>query len=88
MNVKLKICGMRDPANMLQTAALQPDYLGFIFYGQSPRYVGETLNLPALPDSIKRVGVFVNEQTEVIIRTAQAYQLDFVQFRAAASGCP
>ena len=31
--IRLKICGMRDVANMLDVAALGPDYMGFIFYG-------------------------------------------------------
>lgn len=79
MNVKLKICGMRDAANIAEVAAVQPDYLGFIFYDQSPRYVGQDFDPGVLPASIKRVGVFVNEKQEKIIRTAGEYQLDFVQ---------
>ncbi len=35
--MKVKICGMRDPANIAEIAALNPDYLGFIFYDRSPR---------------------------------------------------
>lgn len=85
MKVKLKICGMREPANILQAATLLPDYMGFIFYDQSPRYVNENVKLPALPDSIKRVGVFVNEQTEAIIRMVHAYQLNFVQLHGNES---
>jgi len=38
--IRLKICGMRDVANMLDVAALGPDYMGFIFYELSPRFVG------------------------------------------------
>ncbi len=41
MDLKLKICGMRDPENIKEIAALQPDYLGFIFYEDSPRYVSK-----------------------------------------------
>ena len=60
MNVKLKICGMRDAANITVVAALQPDYLGFIFYDKSPRFVGADFKMPVLGKHIKKVGVFVN----------------------------
>lgn len=79
MNVKLKICGMRYSANIAEVAALQPEYMGFIFYKQSPRYVGDDFDLPALPESIKKVGVFVNERTECILDKVAQYNLDFVQ---------
>jgi phosphoribosylanthranilate isomerase len=39
--MQLKICGMRNPQNITDIAALNPDYLGFIFYEKSKRYVGE-----------------------------------------------
>lgn len=79
MSLKLKICGMRDPANIAEVAALQPDYMGFIFYQHSPRYVGDDFKMPMIPSTIKRVGVFVNSETERIIKSVRDYQLDFVQ---------
>lgn len=79
MNVKLKICGMRDAANIADVAVLQPDYLGFIFYEKSPRFVGADFNMPDLPNGVKRVGVFVNEKTENIFQCIERYKLDFVQ---------
>lgn len=79
MKLKLKICGMRDTANILDVSALQPDYLGFIFYAQSPRFVGSEFEMPNIPKSVKKVGVFVNEKTDKIIRTVSEYQLDLVQ---------
>ncbi len=80
MNVKLKICGMRDGANIMDVASLQPDYLGFIFYPKSPRFVGNHFVLPAnLKPEIIRVGVFVNETSSVILDKAKAYQLNYIQ---------
>lgn len=38
-SLKLKICGMREQGNIEEVSALQPDYLGFIFYDRSPRHV-------------------------------------------------
>ncbi len=79
MSVKLKVCGMRDPANIAEVAALQPDYMGFIFYEKSPRFVGDDFEMPAIPVGIKKVGVFVNETTEAIVNKVNRYKLDFVQ---------
>jgi len=77
----IKICGMKFPENIKAVAALKPDMMGFIFYPKSPRYA-EPLNvaaLNALPSSIKKIGVFVNENLENILTIAYKYQLDGVQ---------
>ncbi len=63
INPKVKVCGMRDLENIRELVKLKPDYIGFIFYDKSPRYVGKKIDddiLDAIPHSIKRVGVFVN----------------------------
>ena len=39
--MKIKVCGMRDPQNILSLAELKPDYMGLIFYPQSKRYVAD-----------------------------------------------
>lgn len=80
--MKIKVCGMRDPENLKQVAALLPDFLGFIFYKDSKRFVEERLSpelLASLPASIKKVGVFVNETTSVIKDTVEKYNLEVVQ---------
>lgn len=60
---------MRDAQNILDVAALHPDMMGFIFYPASKRFVGEGFDVPQLPASIEKVGVFVNETPEKIICT-------------------
>jgi phosphoribosylanthranilate isomerase len=85
MNIKLKICGMRNPANIAEVAGLQPDYMGFIFYDKSPRYVGEDFEMPGIPTLIKKVGVFVHEETAGVTDKAERYKLDFVQLHGNES---
>lgn len=78
----VKVCGMRDAATLAAIAALSPDFLGFIFAPKSPRFVGEVLApevVRALPPSIWKVGVFVNETTENILATAHRFGLAAVQ---------
>lgn len=79
--MKIKICGMKIPSNILAVAALKPDFMGFIFYPKSPRYA-EPLDkhtLDLLPNSIQKIGVFVNETLENILTTIYKYKLDGVQ---------
>lgn len=78
----VKVCGMRDAATLADIAALEPDFLGFIFAPKSPRFVGEVLApelVQALPPTIWKVGVFVDETTENILATAHRFGLAAVQ---------
>ena len=79
----IKVCGMRDAENIRQTEALGVDYMGFIFWPHSRRYVAER---PVyLPSKAKRVGVFVNSVMDDIIRHIDNYGLDVVQLHGHES---
>jgi phosphoribosylanthranilate isomerase len=83
MALKLKICGMKFPKNILEVSQSQPNFLGFIFYDKSPRnFKGE---IPDLPKEIKKVGVFVNASFEEIIQKAKQHKLDFIQLHGNES---
>jgi phosphoribosylanthranilate isomerase len=80
--MKVKICGMREAANILSVADFNPDFLGFIFYEKSARYAGEVLDtevLRSLPASICKVGVFVDAPLAELFATTCQYSLDYVQ---------
>ncbi|HEY8934285.1 MAG TPA: phosphoribosylanthranilate isomerase [Cyclobacteriaceae bacterium] len=84
--IKLKVCGMRDAENIMQVALCQPDYMGFIFYEKSPRFVGTNFQVPgAFSPSIKRVGVFVNEESQTVLKHSKALKLDYVQLHGKES---
>jgi len=84
--IKLKVCGMRDPDNIREVSQLQPHYMGFIFYALSPRYVGDDFRMPdSLLPGTSTVGVFVNESTERILQKVQAFGLDLVQLHGDES---
>jgi phosphoribosylanthranilate isomerase len=73
----IKVCGMREADNIREVERLGIDLMGFIFWPKSSRYVSER---PAyLPESCKRVGVFVDEAPEQIKRIAEDYALDYIQ---------
>ncbi len=76
----LKVCGMRNRENILQVAGVRPDYMGFIFFKDSKRFVGKEFQIPEdFPATVKRVGVFVNEDISEIRRLTAKHSLDFVQ---------
>lgn len=81
--MKLKICGMKYQANIQEVAALQPDYLGFIFYEKSPRFCND--ELPEIPNTIAKVGVFVNAPLSEILNKIKAYNLQLVQLHGEES---
>ena len=83
-NIKLKICGMKDSENIMEISALQPDYLGFIFWEKSKRNM--TLDvIPELPETIKKVGVFVDASIQEIAAKINQYQLDIIQLHGNES---
>ena len=77
----IKICGLKYPENIQAVSALKPDFMGFIFYPKSPRYADplDIKTLEALPPTIKKIGVFVNEDIENILTIAYKYKLDGLQ---------
>jgi phosphoribosylanthranilate isomerase len=78
LKIKLKICGMKFPDNIQEIGELEPDFLGFIFYENSVRNFTEN-TIDSIPNSINKVGVFVNEKSDKIIKTVQKYELNLIQ---------
>jgi phosphoribosylanthranilate isomerase len=81
----IKVCGMREAANIAEVARLSPDFMGFIFYEPSPRNACPMSPevLDSLSPATKRVGVFVNAPQERILDVTHRYALDFVQLHGA-----
>jgi phosphoribosylanthranilate isomerase len=78
----IKVCGLKNPYNIAEVAALQPHYMGFILYPGSPRYVNlETAGrlVKIIPSSIHRIGVIVNEPIENALKIAQSGFFDLLQ---------
>ena len=79
----VKVCGMRDARNILEVEALGIDWMGFIFWPKSKRYV---INRPAyLPTSCKRIGVFVDATVEDILLHIADFSLDIIQLHGSES---
>ena len=79
---------MRDFENVQNVLKHKPDYMGFIFYVKSKRYVNEEQVESLLKlnfGTTKRVGVFVNESSEIIIDFFQKGYFDLVQLHGEES---
>jgi len=78
----IKVCGIKFPENQEAILELSIEMLGFIFYPNSKRYVGnlpkETL-IQLFQTNISKVGVFVNEDIQNLLELAKKYQLSFIQ---------
>ncbi|MBW2960896.1 phosphoribosylanthranilate isomerase [Mesonia aestuariivivens] len=81
--MKLKVCGMKYEENILELAKLQPDYMGFIFYKKSGRFVSE--KIPEIDSTIKKVGVFVDADFNFIQQKVKDYDLQTIQLHGNES---
>jgi len=80
--MKLKVCGMRFSENIEEVARLNPDFMGFIFYPKSKRFVRMDEmkdSLAKLNQSISKVGVFVNQPFQEVLETCKFLHLEFAQ---------
>lgn len=86
--LKIKVCGMRDPENISGVVAALPDFLGFIFYPKSSRFVGADFSaeqLNAIPENIQKVGVFVNELPEKVMEICKRLNFQVAQLHGTES---
>lgn len=79
---------MTDPANVAEIVKAKPDFIGFIFFPDSPRFVGkepDSILFSSVPKSIKKVGVFINEDNQIIIKQAIRFGLNVIQLHGNES---
>lgn len=73
----VKVCGMSDAVNIRLAEQLNIDWMGFIFYPPSPRYVERRPDY--LPERQRRVGVFVNADEAFILSRISLFGLQLLQ---------
>lgn len=88
MKLEVKICGLTRREDALLAASLGADYLGFVLYAGSRRYVPAEA-LPELtrdlPPHVLKVGVFVDASRDEILRAVELGKLDVVQLHGRES---
>ncbi len=89
--MKKKVCGLKEKNNIREIIALNPDYIGFIFYKNSPRFVEDASlaewiqSESELFEGIGKVGVFVNASIQSVLNNVHDYELDYVQLHGNES---
>ena len=79
--IKLKVCGLTKLDQIVELVQMNIDFLGFIFYEKSPRYVLNALTLNEIKSIQHRgkVGVFVNENIPTILEISEKAGLNYIQ---------
>ena len=81
--MQYKVCGITDLAQAIALDDMKVNFIGFIFYAPSKRYVLNQLTLDQLfafkPKNAKKVGVFVNETLTYVMDIISKANLDLVQ---------
>ena len=77
----IKVCGMKEPDNIRNVAALTPMMMGFIFAPVSPRYAGDLDPevVRSLPEHVRPVGVFVNSSEDEVADICSRYGIKIAQ---------
>lgn len=77
--LRIKVCGMKYTENRQQVEKLDVDFLGFIFYPSSKRYIGLTPETGLFQSEKPKVGVFVDENAFEIMGLAKNLGFEWVQ---------
>ena len=72
---------MKEQHNIQSVAGLEPDFMGFIFWEKSPRFCVEVPQ--NIPESIHKVGVFVNASFDFILEKINSFDLKAVQLHGS-----
>ncbi|WP_036692908.1 phosphoribosylanthranilate isomerase [Pedobacter glucosidilyticus] len=88
MSLKIKVCGMKYEANINALGSLEPDFMGFIFYPKSARFIGvdfDRQDVLKLPKHIIKTAVYVNALQHEIIEFSRIYGIGTVQLHGEES---
>ena len=80
--MRIKVCGMTDMDQVQQLDEMGVEFCGFIFYPKSPRYLFKHVPASIVKKTkghINKVGVFVNAETDEILRVVDDCGLYLVQ---------
>ena len=89
MRTRIKFCGFTREEDICYAVRLGVDAIGFVFWGGSPRAVSVEQAkrwVKALPPFVSSVGLFVNEQREVVRQIADEVGLTHLQFHGDETG--
>ena len=84
--VKVKICGLTNAEDALKAHELGADYLGFVFFDNSPRKITLSearLIMRELPKEAVKVGLFLDQEPDAVKRAADECGLNIIQLHGS-----
>ncbi len=86
--IKVKICGLSTPESITVAIENKADFVGLVFYNPSPRHleidVAKYL-CSQIPDTIHKVGLFVNPNDNYLTQVLNEIPLDYIQLHGDES---
>lgn len=85
---KIKLCGLKSLDDIEIINKYNPEYIGFVFYKKSKRYIDyKTAKIlkNALNKNILAVGVFVNEDINTVVKLLNQNIIDIAQLHGNES---
>lgn len=87
-DIRVKICGLTDPADIPAAILAGATYLGFNFFPKSPRFVdleSAAAMAVSVPEGVAKVGLTVDADNATLDRLTQTVPLDFLQLHGRES---
>ena len=81
--MKVKLCGFKDEKSIAAAISENCNFIGFIFYEKSPRFVALETAVKIsnkIPKTVAKVAVVVDASIEFITEVVQKFSPDFFQF--------
>ncbi len=85
-NIRIKVCGLTDPDQALETCMAGADAIGFVFTPKSPRLLSREDArhiIKKMPPMVQSVGVFVDESIDTIREIVEFCGIDLVQLHGS-----
>ncbi len=85
-DIRVKICGLREPEHVHAAVAAGAAYVGFVFFEKSPRHltIDDAVELAVdVPSGLAKVGLVVNADNHALDRIVEAVPLDMLQLHGS-----
>lgn len=82
----IKMCGLKRLCDIVAVNEIRPEYIGFVFYKKSKRYITPEQALEfknQLSPGIKAVGVFLDEEAENVVKIIESGAIDIAQLHGS-----
>ncbi|WP_108854662.1 phosphoribosylanthranilate isomerase [Albidovulum aquaemixtae] len=87
-DIRVKICGLREPEHVASAVAAGAAYLGFVFFPKSPRHLDVPIAAPlalSVPPGVAKVALTVDATDDELDSITAAMPIDMLQLHGRES---